>query len=92
MKLSYRSCDEVLRISEQPNGADVEFDIQIVDEKMLAEMKKVQHYFEDNKVYTDVLFYPYEHKHYRVIVRKDYYADFILALLKQRLLEGAEWQ
>lgn len=91
MKLTYRYNAEVICISETPNDADVEFEIKIVAENMLAAIKEVQKVFEENKVYTDVLFYPYEKLRYRVIVRQDYYVDFILSLLKRRLIDSAEW-
>lgn len=91
MPLTYRYNKDVIHISETPNGTDVEFDIRILAEKNRAGMKEVQRMFEENKVYTDVLFYAYENHHYRVIARQDYYVDFILGLLKHHLVERVEW-
>ncbi len=91
--LTYRYNPDVISIRETANGNDVEFHIQILKEiPYLEEMKKVQKLFEDNRVYTDALFYAYENHEYRVIVRQDYYSDFILALMKHHLLQSVEWK
>lgn len=91
MILTYRYNKDIINISETPNEADVEFDIRILAEKYWSGMKEVQRTFEDDKVYTDVLFYAYKDHHYRVIVRRDYYVDFILALMKHQLFESVTW-
>lgn len=54
-------------------------------------MKKIREQFDDNRVHTDVLFYYYPNHEYRIIVRQDYYVDFVLALMKHRLLESVKW-
>lgn len=91
MPIVYRYNKNVIAISETRNEDDVEFDIRIFEDKYWEEMKQVQRTFEGNSVHTDVLFYPYENHHFRVIVRQDYYLDFILALMKHQLLESTEW-
>jgi hypothetical protein len=70
----------------------MEFRISILQENPYLEgMKQVQRKFEDDRVYTDALFYLYPNHEYRVIVRKDYYIDFVLELMKHRLLQSVEW-
>ncbi|ULO08650.1 hypothetical protein H1230_07595 [Paenibacillus sp. 19GGS1-52] len=91
MELTYRYHKDELQISETLTDTDIEFEIWILAEKHWAGIKAVQRFFEEDKVYTDVLFYAYENHHYRVIVRQDYYVAFILSLLKQHLIEAAEW-
>ncbi|WP_373231175.1 hypothetical protein [Cohnella sp.] len=91
MTLSYEYNKEIINISETPNDVDVEFDIKILAENYWPGMKEIQKTFEEDDVYTDVLFYAYKNHHYRVIVRLDYYVDFILALMKHRLLENVKW-
>lgn len=90
--LIYEYDHNVIRVNETDNGNDVEFRIHILQEEpYLDGIKNVQREFEDNDVYTDVLFYIYANHEYRVIVRKDYYDDFILELMKQRLLQSVKW-
>lgn len=91
--LNYSFDEAVLRISESVNENDVEFNIVLLtDEPSLLEgLKRVQQEFDQDRVYTDVLFYHYPHHEYKVIVRKDYYVDFVLELMKQRLLQRVEW-
>ncbi|MBA4603611.1 hypothetical protein H2C83_15170 [Thermoactinomyces sp. AMNI-1] len=55
------------------------------------ELRKVRNFFDENDVYTDVLFYVYTNHKYQVIVRQDYYNDFIIQLMKHRLLKSVEW-
>jgi hypothetical protein len=90
--LTYRYDQDVIRISESGNENDIEFRIRILQENTYLDgMKLVQKEFEDNQVYTDALFYLYPNHEYRVIVRKDYYNDFVLELMKHRLLQSVEW-
>lgn len=91
MKLVYAYDKEVIELTETPKEKDVEFDIRLLGEEAWQRMKEVKRLFEDNDVYTDVLFYPFENRRMQAIVRRDYYEDFILELLKQRLLVKAEW-
>ncbi|RCW43028.1 hypothetical protein [Paenibacillus prosopidis] len=90
--LKYEYDHNVIQVNEIENGNDVEFRIHILQEEpYLDGIKKVQKEFEENDVYTDVLFYIYASHEYRVIVRRDYYEDFILELMKQRLLQSVKW-
>lgn len=94
MQLAYQADESLVKITEYPgqNGMDVELEIQYVQEHPSTEaMKKLQHDFEANRVHTDVTFYAYQNHRYRIIVRNDYYADVVAALLKHRLVKKAEW-
>lgn len=90
--LKYGYNHEAIDISETANENDIEFRILILQENpYLDEMKHVQKEFEDNRVHTDVLFYIFPHHEFRVIVRKDHYNEFVLELMKHRLLQRVEW-
>lgn len=92
--LIYQYDEAMLRIRESANENDVEFNIALVtdDSSVLAGLKRVREAFDENQVYTDVLFYNYPGHEYKVIVRNDYYVDFVIELMKQRLLKRVEWQ
>lgn len=91
--LNYRFDEAALQISESANENDVEFRIVLAtdDPSILAGLKRVRQEFDENRVYTDVLFYHYPNHEYKIIVRKDYYVDFVLELMKQRLLKSVAW-
>ncbi|WP_217596708.1 hypothetical protein [Cohnella sp. GbtcB17] len=91
--LNYSYDEAALRIGESANENDVEFHIALStdDPSILAGLKRVRQEFDENRVYTDVLFYHYPNHEYKVIVRKDYYVDFVLELMKQRVLRSVEW-
>lgn len=91
MGLTYSYNKDVIHINEKPNEMDVEFDIRVISEEHWEGMKELQRRFEENNVLTDVLFYPYENHHYRVIVRQDYFVDFVLGLMKYKLLDKVMW-
>lgn len=91
LKLRYTYNDSIMVLDEMPNEADIEFEVQIKDDRYWAGMKAVQRFFEENEVYTDVLFYPFENRKFRIIVREDHYAAFILCLMKHQLLDKVEW-
>ncbi|WNQ11858.1 hypothetical protein MJA45_02035 [Paenibacillus aurantius] len=92
MKMVYEWKPEIVDIKETENGKDIEFSIRVIAEAYYETMKAVQQVFEENDVITDVFLYTFPQHEYRVIVRKDYYEDFILQLLKHRLLTKAEWK
>jgi hypothetical protein len=90
--LKYRYEPQELSIAESENDTDVEFKIRILKEKSHVEsMRKIHRYFEENEVYTDVLFYIYPNHEFTVRVRRDYYTDFIAELFKHKLLKSVEW-
>ncbi|TBL80412.1 hypothetical protein [Paenibacillus thalictri] len=71
---------------------DFEFSIRIVDPAYADTIKRIQQIFENNEVLTDVFFYAFPHHEYRIVVRKDFYVDFILQLFRHGLLTRLEWQ
>ncbi|MBO9610867.1 MAG: hypothetical protein J7639_33255 [Paenibacillaceae bacterium] len=90
--LTYQYDEHVIQISETANNDDTEFRIRIIQEQPYWDaMKEVQKEFEHNRVHTDVLFYLYPNHEFHAIVRKEYYADFVLELMKHRLLQKVEW-
>lgn len=89
--LTYRVNEERLQLTESANGNDIEFELTPGGEAAVHAIQQVQAYFDDNRVITDVFFYAQANHRYRVIVRKDFYEDFILQLMKHRLLRQVEW-
>ncbi|MBO9606808.1 MAG: hypothetical protein J7639_12695 [Paenibacillaceae bacterium] len=90
--LTYDYDPAVIRIAESQNEDDTEFQIRIMQEQPYWEaMKRVQKTFDEDRHYTDVLFYVYPEHEYKVIVRREHYADFVLELIKRRLLRKVEW-
>jgi len=90
--LTYHYDEKVIRISETINNDDTEFRIHLLQEHPYMEaMKQVQKEFDHNRVYTDALFYVFPNREFHIIVRKDYYTDFVLGLMKHRLLQKVEW-
>ncbi|MBP3962603.1 hypothetical protein [Paenibacillus lignilyticus] len=57
----------------------------------MERIRQVWHFFDQNKDYTDVLFYAYPNHEYRVIVRQEHYVDFLTELFKAQLLLRLEW-
>ncbi|SEO53763.1 hypothetical protein [Paenibacillus sp. OV219] len=91
MELKYTYNKFIIELTETPNEGDIELEVQIVEDAYWPAMKNVQRFFEENEVYTDVLFYPYENHRFHIIVREDHYATFILCLMKHKLLQKVEW-
>ncbi|MBW5447313.1 hypothetical protein GE107_14750 [Cohnella sp. CFH 77786] len=90
--LKYEFDPRILDIRESENENDAEFLIRIPDGSPgLAEMRKVQHHFEDDNDYTDVLFYLYPNHEFKVILQREHYADFLAELMKRKLLRSLEW-
>ncbi|WP_410770894.1 hypothetical protein [Fontibacillus sp. BL9] len=91
--LTYQFNPDVVQIKEIDNEKDVEFEIRVLNEDALVhELRQIRKWFENNDVHTDVLFYGYPNHTFKVIVRRDYYVEFILELMKHRLLQSVEWK
>lgn len=92
MNLTYDWNKNIVEISETQVSNEYEFTIRILSDPYFDTMKLVQKNFEANDIITDVLVYPYANHEYRVVVRKDFYEDFILQLCKYQLLTKVEWK
>ncbi len=81
--LAYTYDEQQIELSETANERDVEFRIRVIgNESFDQKMQAVQNDFEHNEVLTDVFFYAY----------KDHSYQFILALMKHRILRSMEWK
>lgn len=90
--LKYQYDKSILQIDERVNRNDFEFEIHILkDDPYLENLKHVRDYFEENRVLTDALFYANAGHVYKIIVRSDYRTEFILQLMKYKLLLRVEW-
>ncbi|WP_274364349.1 hypothetical protein [Paenibacillus thermotolerans] len=90
--LIYRYDTQAMKIAETESESDIEFRFILPENSPHIEgLKQVRDFFENNEVYTDVLFYAFPNHEYIANVRKDYYTDFILALFKRKLVQSVEW-
>ncbi|MCS7464016.1 hypothetical protein N0M98_28295 [Paenibacillus doosanensis] len=90
--LTYAYDVQNVELQESVNGEDVEFRIRLIGDASLDErMRNIQKDFEQNDVLTDVMSYAFKNRTYQFIVRKDFYVDFVLSLMKYRILLRVEW-
>ncbi|MED0675483.1 hypothetical protein ABEV55_03270 [Aneurinibacillus thermoaerophilus] len=90
--ISYQYDTNALTIEEQKNELDTEFILKVKDvDGIIPALRKVRAFFDQDKVYTDVIFYPHPNHEYQIIVRQDYYIDFLLALFKNKIIHTLEW-
>lgn len=90
--LKYQCVQEGFTLTEKKNNEDYEFMIRIKDvERYLPAMKEIREHFEGDDVHTDVLFYTMQNHEYRIIVRQDYYIEFILYLFKVQFVSSVSW-
>jgi hypothetical protein len=91
MKVEYTYDKNLIELAETVNGNDIEFSITLLDSELKKNLKKVRQYFDDNRVLTDILYYIHPHNHYQVIVRTDFYNEFIIQLFRQQLVIEIKW-
>ncbi|MGO0062100.1 hypothetical protein ACTID9_19045 [Brevibacillus fluminis] len=89
--LTYLFDPAKLSIQESKVEDDYEFRIHVKEEEQHEAMRDIRHYFAENRVHTDVLFYTHVDHGYQVIVRQDYYVAFVLQLFAHRLLTQVGW-
>ena len=91
MKVAYKYDEKLLELMETANGDDIEFSIILLNTELKKRMIKVREYFEENKILTDIHYYIHPNNRYQVIVRKDFYNEFIIQLFRQQLLKEITW-
>lgn len=90
--IRYQFDENDVDIRETRNNNDYEYLIRLLNvNKHLESLKRLRASFEHDNIHTDVLFYTHSGHEYKVIVREDHYADFLLALFKFRLINRMEW-
>lgn len=92
MKLAYKYNDNKMKLTESQNGDDIEFNITFYEIEATKQLVKVKKYFDENDILTDLLVYTHSDKHFQIIVRKDFYLDFVLQLFKHQLLDEVKWE
>jgi hypothetical protein len=91
MKLVYKYDEKLFKLQETPNGDDIEFTLTLFDAALKKGLVKIREYFDANNITTDIQVYTHPNNHYQIIVRKDFYHDFVLQLFKQQLLQEIKW-
>jgi hypothetical protein len=91
MIVEYKYDAQLLDIQETNNGNDLEFTITLLDNQLKKGLKLVREYFEENKILTDIHYYIHPNNRYQVIVRKDFYNEFLIQLFRQQLLQEIKW-
>ncbi|MDF2682052.1 MAG: hypothetical protein K0R47_3242 [Brevibacillus sp.] len=89
--LRYTFDESLIDIKEIVNPSDISFQIVVKSEDMRKRLKQVRTYFEDNKDYTDALFYSREDGTFEVIVRKDAIDAFLIHAFRFQCLKSLHW-
>ncbi|WP_286887097.1 hypothetical protein [Aneurinibacillus sp. UBA3580] len=91
--VTYRYKTDLLIIEEKANNNDKEFIFKVKDvDTIVPALRKVRMFFDSDKIYTDVIFYSHPNHEYQVIVRQNYYIDFLLVLFKNKIIQCIEWK
>jgi uncharacterized protein YajQ (UPF0234 family) len=89
--IEYKYNHQLLKIQETTNGIDVEFTLTLLDTSLKNHIKEIRDYFDLNNIVTDVQIYIHPNNRYQIIVRNDFYLDFITELFKHKLLDELKW-
>jgi hypothetical protein len=92
MRMLYKYNETKIVLNQSQNGDDVEFNLTLLDKEMKKQLVKVKEFFAENSITTDLLVYTHSDKRIQIIVRKDFYQDFILQLFKHHLLDEVKWE
>ncbi|MDQ6596279.1 hypothetical protein E2K98_23520 [Bacillus salipaludis] len=91
MKIIYSYDEKLLDLNETANDDDIEFNINSLGMDIKQQVYKIREIFNENKVLTDILVYAHTNQRYQIIVRKDFYNDFIIELFRQQLVTEVKW-
>ncbi|UFJ42829.1 hypothetical protein LOK74_10180 [Brevibacillus humidisoli] len=90
--VSYTYDDAQIEVSESKNDEDVTFNVIVKTDEMRERVKELRSYFEENKDYTDAMFYSHQDGHYEVIVRNKFYLVFLLHAFRFRCIQSLSWE
>ncbi|WP_100489409.1 hypothetical protein [Sporolactobacillus pectinivorans] len=90
--LSYQVDETLIAVKEQRNGNDAEFLITAKTGEAEHRLHEIRHFFESDKVYTDILFYSLKNREYQVIVQRSAYTAFIVHLFQLHLIKAVAWE
>ncbi|KHD86227.1 hypothetical protein [Heyndrickxia ginsengihumi] len=88
--LQYSVAADKILLQENKRDEDIEFIIKFQKAEIQKDLHELRQFFENDAVYSDVLFYTYK-DHLQVIVKKESYVSFILGLFKWKLLKNVQW-
>jgi hypothetical protein len=90
--VAYTFDPQSIDIEETKNDVDVTFSLIVKSEEMRDRIRQLRAYFEDNKDFTDAMFYTHQDGHYEVIVRNNSYLPFLLHAFRFRCIESLSWK
>lgn len=90
--VTYTFDENVISIKETRNNNDITFTIEVKSDEIRSRVKQVRSYFDENKDYTDVLFYSHQDGQYEVIVRNDKLLPFLMQAFRFRCIESLRWE
>lgn len=90
--MNYTFDPNLIDVKETQNQDDVTFIFEVKAEAMRQRLKQVRHFFDENKDYTDALFYSRNDGNYEVIVRNDMLVTFLLQAFRFRCIESLSWK
>ena len=91
MKATYKYDKQFLSLEETSNGEDFEFTLTFVDKNWRKKIEKIREHFDANNILTDIHFYIHPNNRFQVIVRKDFYNEFIIELFRQQIVQEIKW-
>lgn len=91
MKVAYTFNKQFLDLNEAVNGEDFEFSLTFFDNTFKKKIEKIREHFDTNSILTDILFYIHPNNRYQIIVRKDFYNEFIIELFRQQIVQEIKW-
>jgi hypothetical protein len=83
---------KLIEIKEMEGEKDFTFHISAKTDEMRQRIKQVRSFFNENKDYTDALFYTMEDGQFEVIVRKEMIVPFLLQAFRFRCIESLSWK
>jgi hypothetical protein len=91
MKVAYKFNNQLIELVETSNGDDSEFSLTLIDKNLKKKVEKVREYFDENNILTDIYFYIHPNNRFQIIVRKDFYDEFLIQLFRQQLVNEIKW-
>ncbi|MEH7306581.1 hypothetical protein [Neobacillus drentensis] len=91
MNIAYKFNDQILDLKEEVNGDDFEFTLTFFDNNWKKEIEKIREYFNSNTILTDIHIYIHPNNKIQIIVRKDFYNEFLIQLFRQQLVQEIKW-
>lgn len=89
--VKYTFDEALISIMETKNEIDISVTVTFKHPEMVERIKQLRSLFDQDREYTDVMFFAHHDGSYEIIVRLDHYDTLFIEMFRFRLITSLRW-